>query len=195
MKRQLVVCDSTKCVGCGICQLACSKEKEKRFNILYSRIHSTRLHSIKETLSSMAIACLLCEDPPCVKYCPRNALSPNENGTIRVDTIKCNGCGHCVAACEFGAISLDPEKNTAIVCDLCDGQPECVELCPKDALNFATFEEAIEKSESETSKLIMQDFMEAQKHPKTFYQREGFLPVSSKRIVNGKSIGKKNKKQ
>jgi len=182
MKRKLVSCDPTKCNGCGICELACSKEKEKSFNSLFSRIHSTRLQSIKEPLSSIAIACVLCEDPPCVKYCPRNCLSSNENGTIRIDAIKCNGCGLCVAACEFGAISLDPEKKTALVCDLCNDEPKCVELCPKDALNFATFDEAIQKSELENSKLIMQEFMEAQKHPKTFYEREGFLPVSSSNI-------------
>lgn len=182
MKRQLIVCDPSKCVGCGICELACSEEKEKRFNSLFSRIHSTNLQSVKEPLSSIAIACILCEDPPCVKYCPRNALSINENGTIHVDEIKCNGCGLCIAACEFGAISLDPEKSTTIVCDLCNGEPKCVELCPKDALSYTTFEEAIEKSELAVSKLIMQEFLHAQKNPKTFFEREGFLPISSNNI-------------
>jgi Fe-S-cluster-containing dehydrogenase component len=74
------------------------------------------------------------------------ALSRDDNGVIRVDEYKCNGCGWCINACKFGAITIHPTKKVAITCDLCDGDPECVKLCPfEDALAFATIEEVAHK--------------------------------------------------
>jgi len=98
----------------------------------------------------MAIACLLCEDPACVAACPRDALLKDEKGVIRVDEYKCNGCGWCILACEFGAITLHPTKKVVMTCDLCDGDPECVKHCPfEDALAYATIEEVANKLRKE----------------------------------------------
>jgi indolepyruvate ferredoxin oxidoreductase alpha subunit len=44
MVNQSVQCDSDKCVGCNICEYACSFEKEKVFNPLKSRIRSIRIN-------------------------------------------------------------------------------------------------------------------------------------------------------
>lgn len=61
---------------------------------------------------------------------------------IIVDNEKCNGCHWCITACQFGAISLDPEKGVAIVCDYCNGDPVCVKYCPFDgALTYTTIDE------------------------------------------------------
>ncbi len=184
MQSKFVVCDPGKCVGCGICELACSAEKEKSFNPLFSRIRSVRLDSIKEPLTSIAFACFLCEDPACVKSCPREALSVNEeDGTILVDEVKCNGCGLCIAACEFGAMSRHPEKNVASVCDLCKDEPKCVEACPKGALYFDTIDEVIRKSEVDVVKPLLLEFENSRTHSKTFYKREGFLVLPYKKNV------------
>ena len=43
MVNQFVNCDPQKCVGCDICEYACSWEKEKVFNPLKSRIRAIRL--------------------------------------------------------------------------------------------------------------------------------------------------------
>jgi indolepyruvate ferredoxin oxidoreductase alpha subunit len=43
MVNQSVNCDDDKCVGCDICEYACSFEKEKVFNPLKSRIRSVRI--------------------------------------------------------------------------------------------------------------------------------------------------------
>lgn len=137
-----VVCNSEKCLGCGICEFVCSAVKEKKLDPSFSRIRQVNL----EPIGSMAIACLLCEKPPCVVVCPMEALSRDDNGVIRVDEYKCNGCGWCINACKFGAITIHPTKKVAITCDLCDGDPECVKLCPfEDALAFATIEEVAHK--------------------------------------------------
>jgi TPP-dependent indolepyruvate ferredoxin oxidoreductase alpha subunit len=131
--NQFVNCDSQKCVGCDICEFACSWEKEKVFNPKKSRIRSIRLDQIL----NMALTCRACKDSPCVAACPKDAISQSSvTGAISVDDLLCDGCGWCIEACEFGAVTLHPTKRKALVCDVCNGEPKCVEACPEGALNF-----------------------------------------------------------
>ena len=70
-ERKFVSCDPEKCVGCQVCEYACSLTKEKAFNPIKSRIRVVR----QNQLVNMAVACRLCEDPSCVAACPRDALT------------------------------------------------------------------------------------------------------------------------
>lgn len=131
--NQFVGCDTSKCIGCDICELTCSWEKEKTFNPTKSRIRTIRLNQI----SNMALTCRLCKDAPCVKACPKNALSQSiETRAITVDEAKCDGCGWCLESCQYGAITLHPTKRKAFVCDTCNGEPKCVKMCPEGALKL-----------------------------------------------------------
>jgi len=122
---------------CGICELVCSAMKDKNFNPLTSRIRVTRI----EPYIDVALTCRFCEDAPCVSACPRDALRQNKtSGIIIVDEHKCNGCGWCIEACEFGAITFHTGKKAAITCDLCDGKPLCIEFCVRKALELSTLE-------------------------------------------------------
>jgi TPP-dependent indolepyruvate ferredoxin oxidoreductase alpha subunit len=133
MVNQHVECDNEKCVGCDICEYACSFEKENVFNPLKSRIRSVR---IKQTFNT-AVTCKACKDAPCVKACPETALTQSkETGVIKVDIEKCKGCDWCVEACELGAITLHPHSHKAMICDTCDGKPKCIPLCPESALSL-----------------------------------------------------------
>jgi Fe-S-cluster-containing hydrogenase component 2 len=124
-----------KCVGCNICEYACSWEKEQTINPLRSRIRVVRLHPFV----NQAIVCKLCEDPPCVVSCPRDALTQSEEtGVIRVDAEKCDGCGWCIEACPYGAIRYDLDARSVIICDLCDGDPRCKASCPEEAIEFVS---------------------------------------------------------
>ena len=132
-----VSADPEKCVGCRICEYICSFEHNGVFNPLRSRIRVVRIYPT----INLAITCRLCEDAPCVKACPRDALTQSEEtGMIIVDEDKCNGCGWCIEACDFGALTLDPDKKIVMVCDLCshreDKKPQCVEWCPEEALSL-----------------------------------------------------------
>jgi len=135
---QHIICDPDKCVGCRMCEYACSLTKTGAFDPNMSRIRVVRIEPVTMT----AISCRLCEDAPCVLACPRDALSRSEeDGTIVVDTDKCDGCGWCVEACDFGAIILNPATKNAEICNLCndvEGGPQCVVYCPKEALSLAT---------------------------------------------------------
>jgi carbon-monoxide dehydrogenase iron sulfur subunit len=127
-----------KCVGCRVCEYVCSMEKSKVFNPTRSRIRVTRIYPH----TNASLTCRLCEDPPCVAACPRKALRQSEeNGVILVNDELCNGCGWCIEACDFGSISLDPQKKVVRMCDLCaarEGGPACVEWCKEEALELTT---------------------------------------------------------
>ncbi len=133
MTNQHVECDNEKCVGCDICEYACSFEKEKVFNPLKSRIRSVRIGQILNT----AVTCKGCIDAPCIHACPENAITQTkETGAIVIDESKCKGCDWCIEACKYGAITLHPTSHKAIICDTCGGNPKCIPACPESALTL-----------------------------------------------------------
>ena len=115
-ERRFVAVDPDKCVGCQVCEYICSWSKEKAFNPTKSRIRVVRQNQI----INMPVTCRLCEAPACVTACPRDALKQSEEtGIITVDKDKCNGCGWCIEACDYGAMMLHPETKIVFACDLC----------------------------------------------------------------------------
>ncbi len=49
----------------------------------------------------------------------------------------CLGCGDCVAACQFGAISMDPETGLPVVDESkCTACGACVKACPKSIIEL-----------------------------------------------------------
>lgn len=141
--RQFVSINPNKCTGCGLCEYVCSLEKNGFPNPALSRIRVIRLTPLFNT----AMTCRFCDDPPCVRACPREALRQSETGNlIIVDEEKCDGCGWCIQACPYGGLIMDPEKKIVAVCDLCDGEPKCIDFCPEEALEIASNDEAADKS-------------------------------------------------
>ncbi len=133
MVNQSVQCYSEKCVGCDICEYACSFEKEGIFNPLKSRIHAVRIKVINNT----AITCKACINAPCVAACPEDALvQSKQTGTVTVDEDKCKGCGWCLESCQYGALTLHPVTHKPLICDTCGGDPKCIPLCPESALSL-----------------------------------------------------------
>jgi len=144
-ERRFVSSDPAKCVGCQVCEYACSLSKDGVFNPEKSRIRVVRIKQIV----NMAVTCRLCEDPSCVAACPKKALTQSEEtGLILVNKDKCDGCGWCIEACDYGAIMLHPDKMIVQVCDLCaeKGEPECVKWCPEEALELVTSDTLAQKS-------------------------------------------------
>ena len=141
--RKFVSVDPSKCTGCGICEYACTLEKgEAVWNPIRSRIRVVRM----TPLFNFALACRFCEDAKCVKACPEKALAQSEKtGIIMVKDKQCKGCDWCVQACEHGGITIHSDTGKAIACDLCEGEPKCVEFCPEEALELISTDEAAEK--------------------------------------------------
>ena len=157
--KKFVSVDPSKCTGCGICEYACVLEKEEEIlNPIRSRIRVVRM----TPLFNFALACRFCEDAKCVTACPEKALSQSEQtGIIRVKEKKCKGCDWCIQACPHGGITIHSETGIAVACDLCEGEPKCVEFCPEEALDLVCtdedaekrFSDALEKLPAETERL------------------------------------------
>jgi carbon-monoxide dehydrogenase iron sulfur subunit len=158
--KQFIVCDPNKCVGCQICELACAIEKSGSLDITRTRIFNVRV----EPSLMLSVTCRMCESPTCVASCPNDALSQDpETGVIVVDDEACVGCGWCVEACEFGAITQDVERPTVEICDLCAGRnvPACVESCPKDALSVSTPIQIGQQTRKEVLGELLRELIEA----------------------------------
>lgn len=148
-----IECDEMKCVGCGICQLACSMRHFGMMNKELARIQVRKY--LLPLPKAVQVTCVQCidEERECEKACP---LSPpaiyfdkkSLHMVIAEDRCLGEGCLQCQTACPAKAIRIYPSVSpTPFVCDLCDTEnngnrePECVNVCPYGALRFLSSRE------------------------------------------------------
>ena len=128
------------CTGCKTCTVACAYAHEGAFSLGAGRIWVVK----KEPATDFPVVCHQCVKAPCQEACPRGAIK-REDGVVLVDENLCIGCGACVEACPFGAITLHPERGVAIKCDACIKtaytEPACVRFCPAGVLKLQTIAE------------------------------------------------------
>jgi len=118
---------------CRRCEMMCSFSHENAFGSSISRITV-----MKEDIFGfdLPIVCWHCNPCNAMENCSAEALEKKKNGLIFVNEEKCAGCGKCIETCKIGAVKLHPEKKTPLICDQCDGKPQCVEKCPTKALTY-----------------------------------------------------------
>ena len=137
-KRIWIARDYLKCSGCRKCEIACSLFHEKRIWPEASRVRVFMYVPGAE----VPHLCVQCEDYPCVQACSMGALSiSKKTGAVLVDEEKCTACGACIEACPGKIPHLHPVKKSILICDLCDGRPQCVKVCQEgnwDALQTVT---------------------------------------------------------
>ncbi len=143
-----IECDEMKCVGCGICQMACSMHHFGVINKDLSRIQVRKY--LLPLPKAVQVTCVQCPkaERECEKACP---LDPPvihfDTNTLHmvIDTERCLGqkCLLCKKACSADAIRIYPSvSDKPFVCDLCDTEnngnrePQCVNVCPYGALSF-----------------------------------------------------------
>jgi Fe-S-cluster-containing hydrogenase component 2 len=127
-----IVRDYLKCSGCRRCELACSMHHEDWMWPESSRIRVFMPFPGVE----VPHFCAQCADYPCVDSCPEDALSVDEEtSAVLVDRDLCTSCGVCVKACPGQVPFLHPGDNKATICDLCEGDPECVKVCQEAGYN------------------------------------------------------------
>lgn len=116
------------CIGCRLCQLACSAKKEGVFNPELARLKVTS-HYTKSGMEIKSSICNLCLT--CVDVCPTSAIT-FQDGHLAYNKDDCTLCGVCSAECPEQVIRMLDDK--AAICDLCEGAPACTEWCPQEAI-------------------------------------------------------------
>jgi len=170
--HQFIVVDANLCTGCETCESVCSFVHDSEFNPINTRIHRIRI----EPILNVALACQKCDEAPCIKSCPEHALDKDDEGSIVVDEDKCNGCGFCVRACDFGVMSLHLATMKALTCDLCEGmkeefidaevgkkEPQCIAVCPKEAISLKNVVQIGEGTRIEAAKKLFADLLDEPK--------------------------------
>jgi carbon-monoxide dehydrogenase iron sulfur subunit len=124
-----------KCVGCKLCELACSFSHFNEFNPSISFITNANFQD--EPFFFLSITCFQCVEPYCMEICPARAIRRDENtGAIYVLKDRCKGCRMCSLACPFGNIVFLEREGVSAKCDLCNGDPECVKICPTESIQY-----------------------------------------------------------
>ncbi|MBI9047268.1 MAG: 4Fe-4S binding protein [Anaerolineaceae bacterium] len=128
MAKRLSVVDVQLCVGCQACMFACVRRMGKG-GLEGSSIHVNSAGGFRHGF--VVTVCRACDNPPCSRVCPTDALTMREGGGVRLNVSKCIGCGNCIEACPFGAIFKDEEQNKVIVCTYCG---YCADFCPYEVI-------------------------------------------------------------
>jgi Fe-S-cluster-containing dehydrogenase component len=150
--KWMVIQDSSRCIGCKRCEVACSLTHDNKISPNTSRIKVTRnwaygpegpkagakASGMFGDFRIIADTCLQCPHPvPCLTACPNGAIEVDaKTGARVINNEKCKGCGICQKACPHAMTSLDSDTHKATKCDLCGGDPECVKICPAGALRM-----------------------------------------------------------
>jgi Fe-S-cluster-containing dehydrogenase component len=133
--KRLVVVDTNKCVGCGLCMLACSR----RFGVAGYNKSAIWVRSAGGVERGFTvIVCRACKDPPCARVCPVNALTVRRGGGVILSPSKCIGCGMCAEACDISAVQWDVDSMKPFICTHCG---YCVDFCPHGVLALEEVEE------------------------------------------------------
>lgn len=152
----VLVTDTTRCVGCRRCELACTEYNDGRADPALARVKVARNYNygprgLRDGFSRaqgkfgnfriLQDTCLQCPHPvPCSIACPYDAIiADQKNRARRVDPDKCRGCRLCLRACPWEMMSFDSAAKKATKCFLCGGQPECVAACPAMALRYVSW--------------------------------------------------------
>ena len=67
----------------------------------------------------MSDVCKHCRSAACLEACPTGSIVRTEFDSVYVQPDICNGCGMCVSACPFGVIDRRAEDGRAWKCTLC----------------------------------------------------------------------------
>jgi formate dehydrogenase iron-sulfur subunit len=177
--------DTTLCIGCKACEVACKQWNQlpaDGFHFTGNSYDNTghlsattwRHVAFKEQIGDatgrwlmLSDVCKHCEDAPCEQSCPTGSIVYNEFGNVYVQRDICNGCGYCVSACPFGVLGRSPEDGHAHKCTLCydrqrgDMTPACAKACPTASIQFGPVDELRQRARERVEELHRRSNVEA----------------------------------
>ncbi len=105
MPRYAMVIDLQRCVGCSSCSISCRNENNVPDGIYWSnKITQTSGRFPNVGYHYMPTLCNHCDNAPCVRGCPTQAMHKLKNGITMHDPKKCIGCKYCEFNCPYGVI-------------------------------------------------------------------------------------------
>jgi formate dehydrogenase iron-sulfur subunit len=145
MSTTAFLTDSTLCIGCKACEVACKEWNGiaddgfewsgNSYDNTGGLGHSTWRHvkfvengvipgvggNSPEAISweFSSDVCKHCENAGCLEACPTGAIVRTEFGGVFIQPDVCNGCGYCVAACPFGVVERNEKDGRAFKCTFC----------------------------------------------------------------------------
>lgn len=150
-----VLIDTTRCVGCDSCVLACRQANELPdcdvrpehldcYNLSYVHNCEVQTASGEELTVHIKQQCMHCLHPACVSACTVGALRKTPEGPVVYDEKRCIGCRYCQYACPFGVPTYEWTSPIGLIhkCQMCmgrfeeGGEPVCIAACPTGALRF-----------------------------------------------------------
>ena len=123
MKKWNLVIDVPKCFGCNACALACHDEYYdndfpgvaagmQRLGHRWIDIRQREIGTFPVVeVSYLPVTCNHCDNAPCIKAAKNGAIRKREDGIVIIDPVKAKGQKQLVAACPYGAIWWNEEKQ------------------------------------------------------------------------------------
>jgi formate dehydrogenase iron-sulfur subunit len=158
--------DTTKCIGCKACQVACMEwndlrdeigvnigEYQNPLDLSASSWTLMRFSEVEDSQGNLEWlirkdGCMHCAEPGCLKACPSpGAIVQYVNGIVDFHEENCIGCGYCITGCPFNIPRISKRDHKAYKCTLCSDrvavglEPACIKSCPTGALVFGTKED------------------------------------------------------
>ena len=137
--------DSTLCIGCKACEVACKEwNGVAEHGLDWSGFSydntcavgaSTWRHvkfveeapipglggnaGQQASWTFSSDVCKHCEEAGCLEACPTGSIVRTEFGGVFIQPDVCNGCGYCVTACPFGVVERREKDGRAFKCTFC----------------------------------------------------------------------------
>jgi Fe-S-cluster-containing dehydrogenase component/formate-dependent nitrite reductase membrane component NrfD len=169
--------DLRKCIGCHACTIACKAEHQIPIGVNRCWVKTVEQGTFPLTQRFfLPVLCNQCDDAPCMRICPTNALFKRRDGIVDLHGDACIGCRACMAACPYDQLFIDPGTHTAEKCNFCANRvenqllPACVSVCPTECRIFGDLDDPA----SEVARIAHRngvDVRKPEKHtiPKVFY--------------------------
>jgi len=178
MSKAMLI-DTSKCIGCRACQVACKQWHELPGEHTEQRGTYENPPELSASTWTRVLffedygewlfrkhQCMHCAEASCVKVCPTGAAHKEGPFTI-IDQEWCIGCGYCVEACPFGAVHREPPRGTAQKCVFCIDRvtnglkPACATACPTGAIQFGERGDLIAYAHRRVAELVASGYSQA----------------------------------
>ncbi len=169
--------DLPKCIGCHACTIACKAEHQIPVGVNRCWVKTVEKGTFPDTRRFFfPVLCNQCDEAPCARICPTNALFKRRDGIVDLHSDVCIGCRACMVACPYDQLFIDPNTHTAEKCNFCanrvenDLLPACVSVCPTECRIFGDLDDPA----SEVARIAHQEAVTVRKPekgtiPKVFY--------------------------